>query len=131
MSSQLNDDFLVNSPEQKDVVNPANSSTKCCAVSLPNYSVSFDRLTWHEHVYKRLPSKPTPHYIENILGLQKTSADQFQDNKEQNMSSQVAAQNSYPSQTVTITPDVNEPLNLSVKNHSKGRTKNPRGMFYY
>lgn len=27
-------------------------------------------LFWHEHVYKNLAPKPTPHYIENILGIQ-------------------------------------------------------------
>lgn len=27
-------------------------------------------LSWHEHVYRRITHKPTPHYIENILGIQ-------------------------------------------------------------
>lgn len=27
-------------------------------------------LFWHDHVYKNLAPKPTPHYIENILGIQ-------------------------------------------------------------
>lgn len=26
-------------------------------------------LSWHEHVYKKLSSRPTPHFIANILGL--------------------------------------------------------------
>lgn len=30
-------------------------------------------LFWHKHVYKKLASKPTPHYIENILGIPKTA----------------------------------------------------------
>lgn len=28
---------------------------------------------WHEHVYNKLTPKPTPHYIENILGIQSSS----------------------------------------------------------
>ncbi|CAH1153534.1 unnamed protein product, partial [Phaedon cochleariae] len=120
MSSEYNEEYLISPthPPQTTQINtlspiPAND-TECCA-SLESCSVSFDRLSWHEHVYRRLSTKPTPHYIENILGLPNRSAGQYcQDSRED------LAMTAVPADVV------NEPLNLSVKNHQKVRTKTPK-----
>lgn len=70
-------------------------------------------LTWHEHVYRKLSGRPTPHYIENILGLQEEKK---------------AAEPQEPLPTICSTvPDMNEPLNLSVKSDLKVRSKTIKG----
>lgn len=66
-------------------------------------------LTWHEHVYRKLSGRPTPHYIENILGLQ--------EEKKKTPEHQ---------ETVPVS-DMNEPLNLSIKSDLKVRSKTVKG----
>lgn len=69
-------------------------------------------LTWHEHVYRKLSGRPTPHYIENILGLQEEKIPQPQE----------------PVPTIcSAVPDMNEPLNLSIKSDLKVRSKTVKG----
>ncbi|KAL1492746.1 hypothetical protein ABEB36_010952 [Hypothenemus hampei] len=41
-------------------------------ISADNFSESGDNISWHEHVYRTNKIKPTPHFIENILGIVKT-----------------------------------------------------------
>lgn len=70
-------------------------------------------LTWHEHVYIKVSGRPTPHYIENILGLQKEKSN---------------AEPQEPVPTIcSVVPDMNEPLNLSVKSDLKVRSKTVKG----
>ncbi|XP_056645656.1 homeobox protein ceh-30 [Diorhabda sublineata] len=102
--------------EHLSSVIPSNSD--CGDRDLQNFNASFDRLSWHEHVYRRLSSKPTPHYIENILGLKSEQCDN-QDNMIGNFSPPKV---SYPVQQ-TVTADINEPLNLCVKSQIKIRAK--------
>lgn len=136
MSGEFKEEFI---PRQEDnQINsgliPSTSSSNCYSESLQSCSVSFDRLSWHEHVYRRLTNKPTPHYIENILGLQGKSAGQLQ--QDTTMTDHVtppdSPQNSFSNvQPPTVTSDVNEPLNLSVKNELKVRTKTVKGIFIF
>lgn len=137
MSAEFKEEFI---PRQEDGsqinsgLNPSTSSSNCYSESLQSCSVSFDRLSWHEHVYRRLTNKPTPHYIENILGLQGKSAGQLQ--QDTTMTGHVtppdSPQNSFSNvQPATVTSDVNEPLNLSVKNELKVRTKTVKGTLIF
>jgi hypothetical protein len=34
------------------------------------------RRTWHAHFYSKPPARPTPHFIEDILGLRSSSVNQ-------------------------------------------------------
>ncbi|XP_022901320.1 homeobox protein Nkx-6.3-like [Onthophagus taurus] len=68
-------------------------------------------LTWHEHVYKKLTNKPTPHYIENILGLQSKTTCQGEDNCRKTVSLTETPQDD----STEPKEEVNEPLNLSIK----------------
>ncbi|KAJ8986276.1 hypothetical protein NQ317_009986 [Molorchus minor] len=125
MSSEFKEEFIVTSPAEDNQINyliPSTSSDYCAA----NYSVSFDRFSWHEHVYRKLSNKPTPHYIENILGLQsKSSQDNQQDNNMiVHVTPPVSPQSTFSNiPPVVPTSEVNEPLNLSVKNEHRVRTK--------
>lgn len=82
-------------------------------------------LSWHEHVYKKLTNRPTPHYIENILGIQKQSC--YNDTDSMTINKET------PTETlpkiVAPVQELNEPLNLSVRNNSdvKVRTKTVKG----
>ncbi|XP_066248739.1 homeobox protein Hox-A4-like [Euwallacea similis] len=78
----------------------------CSAFFHNTFDMSCDRFSWHEHVYRKLSNKPTPHYIENILGLG-------------NGNSQ--SENTFCRTMVNL--EVNEPLNLSVKSELTIRTK--------
>ncbi|CAH1979322.1 unnamed protein product [Acanthoscelides obtectus] len=111
MSGGCDDQYFNNTVEYKPA---AINSNECCAGETFR---SFDGLSWHEHVYRKLNNKPTPHYIENILGLHKSDS-------ETEMNKKVEG-----SETCTEQPgvtDVNEPLNLSVKSQIKVRTRNPK-----
>lgn len=79
--------------------------------------------SWHEHVYRKLTTRPTPHYIENILGIsKKTSGEQ-----EPIVHKQVIDVDNF--QVITNVPDLNEPLNLSIRSDLKVRMKNVKGKF--
>lgn len=73
--------------------------------------------SWHEHVYKKLTNKPTPHYIENILGLQNKSCDNIQETVSNRMTVCMEPK------PVNTLQDSNEPLNLSVRSDCKVRLK--------
>lgn len=74
-------------------------------------------LSWHEHVYKKLNNKPTPHFIENILGIQRKS--NYSSNSEETFNSKMPvisaslATNSF--QRLSSVNELNEPLNLSIR----------------
>lgn len=95
----------------------SNSVNKECLVNRT--------LSWHEHVYKKITNRPTPHYIENILGIQKQTC--YNDTDSMTVSKQT------PTETlpkiVAPVQELNEPLNLSVRNSSdvKVRTKTVKG----
>lgn len=73
-------------------------------------------LTWHEHVYRKLSGRPTPHYIENILGLQEEKK---------------TPEPQEPVPTIcSAVPDMNEPLNLSIKSDLKVHAKTVKGGCY-
>lgn len=79
--------------------------------------------SWHEHVYRKLTNKPTPHYIENILGLQNVSVDSDNRNMTiRNLSPNRQQTDLKPVNTM-LHHDLNEPLNLSVRNEGKVRLK--------
>ncbi|KAL3289885.1 hypothetical protein HHI36_023275 [Cryptolaemus montrouzieri] len=82
-------------------------------------------LTWHEHVYRRLTSKPTPHYIENILGIQCEKSSETDEHELKNM---CLAENSdsFAKDQSSLTDAINEPLNLSIRNNAKVKTKTGR-----
>ncbi|KAJ8923608.1 hypothetical protein NQ315_010187 [Exocentrus adspersus] len=130
MSAEFKEEFIPCQEENSQITSgiiPSTSSSNCYSESLQSCSVSFDRLSWHEHVYRRLTNKPTPHYIENILGLQNRSAGgQLQQDGVMigHVTPPVSPKNSFSNvQQPTVPSDVNEPLNLSVKNELKVRTK--------
>ncbi|CAH1377944.1 unnamed protein product [Tenebrio molitor] len=83
-------------------------------------------LSWHEHVYKKLTNKPTPHLIENILGIQNKS-NQFKEVQDlpktnrMTVSAPVSPQENFPKLQPSV--EVNEPLNLSIRSDLKVRTK--------
>lgn len=79
--------------------------------------------SWHEHVYRKLTNKPTPHYIENILGLQNktNSCDNSADTTNKRMT--ICSPNHPDLKTVNTPQDSNEPLNLSVRSETKVRLK--------
>ena len=83
-------------------------------------------LTWHEHVYRKLTQKPTPHYIENILGFPSKSCASDSDKLKVNPASSPAASEVVPKITITM-QDLNEPLNLSVRPGAKTRVKSSKG----
>ncbi|XP_017782297.1 PREDICTED: homeobox protein Hox-A4-like [Nicrophorus vespilloides] len=68
-----------------------------------------DLFCWHEHVYRKLNTRPTPHYIENILGIGDPEASD-------NMTVSEFTEGQ-------IKVDINEPLNLSTKCNNRLRTK--------
>lgn len=96
-------------------VSETTDLTTCSAYFHDSFANS-ERFSWHEHVYKKLNNKPTPHYIENILGLG-------------NLNSQTHAQNSYNNHRAMNNSEVIEPLNLSVKCEATIITKVPKGKF--
>lgn len=107
---------------------PASVSAK----SEPDLSNSVNKeslvnrtLSWHEHVYKKITNRPTPHYIENILGIQKQTCC---NDESENMT----VNNTNPIETlpkiVAPVQELNEPLNLSIRNSDvKVRTKTVKG----
>nr|CAI5842285.1 unnamed protein product [Callosobruchus analis] len=66
---------------------------------------SFDGPSWLKHVYRKLKNKPTPHYIENILGLHKSDSEP---ETHKNVTKHPETFTAQPAVT-----EVNEPLNLS------------------
>ncbi|KAK9889117.1 hypothetical protein WA026_004388 [Henosepilachna vigintioctopunctata] len=79
-------------------------------------------LTWHEHVYRRLSSKPTPHYIENILGIQDSKSADVGETEVKKMCLSGSSDDSFVKIQTNLT-DVNEPLNLSIRSIAKVKTK--------
>lgn len=118
---------LTSEDRAHEVRSPASVSAK----SEPDSNNSVHResfvnrtLSWHEHVYKKINNRPTPHYIENILGIQRTPADAD--------SEKMPVKISTPSETVPkmtgSVQETNEPLNLSIRNSDvKVRTKTVKG----
>ena len=91
-------------------------------------------LSWHEHVYKKLTNKPTPHLIENILGIQNRPHQfkEVQDLPKSNrmtVSAPVSPQDKFPKLEPSVN-EVNEPLNLSIRSDLKVRTKTVKGTTY-
>lgn len=79
--------------------------------------------TWHEHVYRRLTTKPTPHYIENILGIHGDKAlDTNSDVEMNNLCLSAVSEDTFAKVQSNVT-DTNEPLNLSIRSSAKVKTK--------
>ncbi|CAH0561942.1 unnamed protein product, partial [Brassicogethes aeneus] len=78
-------------------------------------------LSWHEHVYRKLTNKPTPHYIENILGIQNNDTQESNSVIAQKMTCTSATssphQEAFP-KIIHPAETANEPLNLSVRSAS-------------
>lgn len=84
-------------------------------------------LSWHEHVYRKLTAKPTPHYIENILGLQEKTASEPQECKMRTVADITpVVQHPHPKISSSV-PELNEPLNLSIRSDFKIRAKTIKG----
>ncbi|XP_044766000.1 homeobox protein HMX3 [Coccinella septempunctata] len=79
--------------------------------------------SWHEHVYRRLTSKPTPHYIENILGLQCDKPLNSVDSEMENMCLISGVSKDNLAKVQSNVTDINEPLNLSIRSSIKVKTK--------
>lgn len=80
------------------------------------------RLSWHEHVYRKVSGRPTPHYIENILGL-------HQEGKEPTATTAANAATTIRAPAATAV-EMNEPLNLSIKSDLKVRPKTVKGGWF-
>lgn len=119
MSAEIKDqstEYRLSPQQTTDVdgnVSETTDLTTCSAYFHDSFENS-ERFSWHEHVYKKLNNKPTPHYIENILGL-----------------GNLNAQNSYNNHRAMNNSEVIEPLNLSVKCEATIITKVPKGKFLY
>lgn len=105
-----------------------------CIITFNNQESCVNRtLSWHEHVYRKLTNKPTPHYIENILGLQNNKCGQFIDTQDTmktnviSVSEHVTQHDNFSKIPPSVT-EINEPLNLSVKSELKIRTKTVKGL---
>lgn len=76
--------------------------------------------SWHEHVYKKLTTRPTPHFIENILGLpgvkvaSRTDKDGVRRVTKMNCVSVDVNSAGLARRSLTV-GDLNEPLNLSIR----------------
>ncbi|KAF7274390.1 hypothetical protein GWI33_012935 [Rhynchophorus ferrugineus] len=118
MSAEIKEqsqEYLLVPQQDVEVANQPSSSNRCSADFQNTCSARFDRFSWHEHVYRRLTTKPTPHYIENILGLA-------------NVTPPVSPLQNYPPAPPVsgVEMEVNEPLNLSVRTDQKTRTRNTK-----
>lgn len=75
-------------------------------------------LSWHEHVYRKLTTRPTPHFIENILGIQSKPS---KCNDVETTLTKTKMPTISASHAADCTPkllssqDINEPLNLSIR----------------
>lgn len=98
--------------------------------------------SWHEHVYRKLSNKPTPHYIENILDINKIRSgkssqclDDLHIVKTNSVRNNLIAvsdgdsstQNSFNKMQSAVT-ELIEPLNLSIRTDFKVRTKTAKGL---
>lgn len=113
-------------------------SEKTSSESSPNALTrvfnSSKTLSWHEHVYKKLTNKPTPHYIENILGIQCNKTSHLQDltspkSNKMTVSETILTQDKFFKVHTSVT-SVNEPLNLSIRSDLKVRNKVLRGKMF-
>lgn len=112
---------------QDSVIIPREEASGC-ETNSDKDSSSFSRrtLSWHEHVYRKLTNKPTPHLIENILGIAKAKPlDDDRDVLHQRMA--LHAEDPPDSKLPRPVQDTNEPLNLSIKSDAKVRTKVAKG----
>ncbi|KAF5275351.1 hypothetical protein FQR65_LT04179 [Abscondita terminalis] len=81
-------------------------------------NLTVGRQSWHEHVYEKLSNRPTPHFIEDILGIQNSSSKC--NDEEETLKSKLPVNSSD-----SVVPDcasklihpqeLNEPLNLSTR----------------
>lgn len=74
-------------------------------------------LSWHEHVYRPLSNRPTPHFIENILGIQNSSkctdVEGTLTKSKMPIISDSLVSDCVPK--LVSSQDLNEPLNLSIR----------------
>ncbi|KAF5300959.1 hypothetical protein FQA39_LY10929 [Lamprigera yunnana] len=84
--------------------------------SADNQEFHYRTLSWHEHVYRKLSNKPTPHFIENILGIQNSSSQCNEVEQVLNIPKMPMISATLVSDYVLHSPhEVNEPLNLSIR----------------
>lgn len=138
MSSDIKEDHQNSTDcqtQNQDELSSKTHSNKTVSESSPNLLTrefnSSKSLSWHEHVYKKLTNKPTPHYIENILGIQSNKTSQLQDltlhkTNKMTVSETVLTQDKFSKVHTSVTP-VNEPLNLSIRSDLKVRSKILKG----
>lgn len=110
-----------NSPESVSVKSEPDLTN-----SVNNKEIIVNRtLSWHEHVYKKITNRPTPHYIENILGIQKQTC--LNDNESMTVNKTTLTEETLPKIAAPV-QELNEPLNLSIRNSDvKVRTKTVKG----
>ncbi|XP_065165531.1 homeobox protein Hox-A2-like [Atheta coriaria] len=77
-------------------------------------------LSWHEHVYRKLNTRPTPHYIENILGLSDNLCE-LDDVCDIERNGSMTVVSDFGDDSLKL--ELNEPLNLSIKCNNRVRTK--------
>lgn len=110
---------------------PSSVSEPDSNSALNNEQCDSRTLSWHEHVYRKLTTRPTPHFIENILGIQTKSSKCSDAEETLNTSKMPVVSGSLMMDSVgkLVPPqELNEPLNLSIrsdkvrpKSNSKGR----------
>lgn len=84
-------------------------------------------LSWHEHVYRKLNTRPTPHYIENILGLS-DNLSELDDVCDIERNGSMTVVSDFGDDSLKL--ELNEPLNLSIKCNNRVRTKTDKGTSY-
>lgn len=129
------DDNDINDDEK--VMRSKLATDENCLIAYNNQESCGNRtLSWHEHVYRKLTNKPTPHYIENILGIQNNKSGQFIDTEDTmktnilSVSEHVTQHDNFSKIPPSVT-EINEPLNLSVKSELKIRTKTVKGLLIH
>ncbi|KAK5639359.1 hypothetical protein RI129_011851 [Pyrocoelia pectoralis] len=103
--------------EQEDY-SPRVSVTEFHNNSSKNAQFDNGTLSWHEHVYRKLTTRPTPHFIENILGIQSIPPKCNDGEETVNKSKMSLISASFvPHGVPKLLPtrELNEPLNLSIR----------------
>ncbi|KAB0801368.1 hypothetical protein PPYR_05722 [Photinus pyralis] len=102
----------------QEAYSPNLSKTECHNDASQSVQFENGTLSWHEHVYRKLTTRPTPHFIENILGIQSISPKCNNGEETANKSKMSFISASRVSDSVpklAATHELNEPLNLSIR----------------
>lgn len=139
MSQEVSDENTRDSSAQlanvdnnvQEIHSPASASVTSSSdfLNSSNEEHVYNSFSWHEHVYRKLTTRPTPHYIENILGISmKTNSETDESLVKQRIVVNNIQENT--NKIVASVQETNEPLNLSIKSDLKVRIKNVKGKIF-